>query len=66
MNTKSVVGKKIMAIDGNKRRNIGVIQSIDDTTVKVYSDKNPKGYKHYELNKSDFDKWVKEKLYILR
>ena len=55
-----------MAIDGNKRRNIGVIQSIDDTTVKVYSDKNPKGYKHYELNKSDFDKWVKEKLYILR
>ena len=66
MKTKSVVGKKIMALDGDRRRNIGVIQSIDNTTVKVYSDKNPKGYKHYELSKSDFDTWVEKKLYVLR
>ena len=55
-----------MALDGDRRRNIGVIQSIDDMTVKVYSDKNPKGYKYYELSKSDFDNWVNKKLYVLR
>ena len=66
MKTKSVVGKKIMALDRDRRRNIGIIQSIDDTTVKIYNDKNPKGYKYYELSKSDFDTWVNKKLYVLR
>ena len=66
MKTKCRVGKKIMALVVYRRRNIGVIQSLDNTTVQVYSDKNPKGYKHYELSKSDFDTWVNKKLYVLR
>lgn len=66
MKTKSVIGKTIMARERGRSRNLGVIQSIDNTTVKVYSDENPEGYKHYELSKSDFDIWVKKKLYVLR
>jgi hypothetical protein len=73
-----MLGKKIMAgepiyqfstgecIGWSRRRNIGVIEEITDTTVKVFNDKNPEGYKNYELKRSDFDKWVKEKLYILQ
>ena len=66
MKTKGIIGKTIMAREGGRSRNLGVIQDIDNTTVKVHSKENPQGYKDYELNRSDFDKWVEKKLYRLR
>lgn len=66
MKTKSIIGKTIMARERGRSRNLGVIQDIDNTIVKVHSKENPEGYKDYELNRSDFDKWVEKKLYRLR
>ena len=73
-----MLGKKIMAgeplynfatgecVGWTRRRNIGVIQEITDSIVKVYNVQNPRGYQHYELPRGDFDGWVTDRSYILR
>jgi hypothetical protein len=61
-----MIGKKIMAMDKTRRRNIGVIDEITETEVKVFDKNNPQGYQNYTLARSDFDKWVEQKLYVLR
>ena len=66
MKTKSIIGKTIMARERGRSRSLGVIQEIDNTTVKVHSKENPEGYKYYELSRSDFNKWVEKKLYKLK
>jgi len=73
-----MLGKKVMAgeplyqfstgecVGFTRRRNIGIVEAISETVVTVFDAKNPKGYQHYELKRADFDKWVNEKLYVLR
>lgn len=63
---KGIVGKKIMAQDGARRRNIGVIQSLDNERVQIFCESNPRGYQDYEISILDFVKWIDEKLYTLR
>lgn len=72
------IGKKIMVgeplysfvtdelIGWTRRRYMGIIESMTDTEVIIYNYKNPTGYRQFSIKKSDFDKWVVEKLYIIK
>ena len=62
------VGKCIIAEDGNKRKNIGIIKSIDldNGVVHIYDKNNPNGYQNYKINYDDFVAWDERGLYTLR
>lgn len=62
------VGKCIIAEDRNKRKNIGIIKSIDlnSGTVYIYDKNNPNGYQDYKISYDDFVTWVERGLYTLR
>ena len=61
-----MIGKMIMAHEGRGYFTMGEIVGLDDDIVNVYSKQNPQGYQYYDLKRSDFDKWVNNKLYKLR
>ena len=65
------IGKKILAYGADKHRrfgysSIGVIERIENDEVYIFSEKNPEGYKRYNIAIKDLLKFEKEKLYKIK
>ena len=66
-----MVGKMIYAYGVDKHRPceygyMGTITGVENEQVFVHSKDNPIGYQDYVLNLDNVNKWLDQKLYVLR
>ena len=71
------IGRKVMAYEvitrqsdntyiGTRGQQLGVIESVTDKAVGIFYKNNPLKYQHFNIARSDFDKWLSQGLYVIK
>lgn len=68
---KETLGKKLYAYGADKHRPcsysyVGTIVKAENELIHIHDENNPKGYQDYSITRINFNKWIDEKLYVLR